>query len=58
MDITANMTDRTLDAYNATLNGDLATAQQIANQLSPDEYKVLQAAAFRAAIDGRVPKAS
>jgi hypothetical protein len=51
------MTDRTLDAYNAAMRGDLDTAQQIANQLSPDEYEVLKAAAFRAAINGTAPKA-
>lgn len=56
MDITANMTDRTLDAYNATLRGDLGAAQEIANQLTPEEYQLLMAAGFRAAIDGRIPK--
>ncbi|MGW7657845.1 hypothetical protein ACWGMA_08120 [Streptomyces asiaticus] len=56
MDITDIMTGRTREAYEAALRGDLATAQEIANELSPGEYELLRAAAFRDAIDGRIPK--
>lgn len=56
MDIRDTMTTRTRDAYDAALRGDLTTAQKIANELSPGEYELLRAAAFRDAIDGRIPK--
>ncbi len=55
MDIRDTMTARTREAYDAALCGDLAAAQVIANTLSPGEYEVLRAAAFRDAIDGRIP---
>ena len=55
MDITDTMTGRTREAYEAALRGDLATAQEIAIELSPGEYELLRAAAFRDALDGRIP---